>query len=112
MIIKTFAAAAIATALLSTAAAQATERPPSIKVRTGDLDLSQGKDVMRLYYRLYEAAEVVCGGSPMAVFAVVTPPEYNTCRETTLDAALAQFQEPLVVSTRANLKAMKKLPSP
>jgi UrcA family protein len=111
---KTLAIAAIAAAGLSAAAAQANDLPPSMpasmKVRIADLNLSRGPDVMRLYYRLYEAAELVCGGGPLAFYAVATPPAYNTCRDTTLDAALAQFQEPLVVSTRTNLKLMHKLP--
>jgi UrcA family protein len=105
---KALAIAAVAFSLAG-GVVHADDRQP-LKVRTSDLDLSSGKDVLRLYYRLYEAAEVVCGGGPLVFFAVVTPPEYLTCRDATLDASLGQFDAPLVQSVRQNLRAMGKLP--
>jgi len=112
---KTLATAA-ATACLAAGAAQAAHadlrQPLAVHVRISDLDLSKPTDVQQLYIRLSHAAEVACDGGTNPLFAVYMPAQQPTCRQATLDAALGQFQEPLVVSVRANLKAMKKLPTP
>lgn len=110
---KTLAAAAACLSAGAAHAAHAGLQPPlAVHVRISDLDLSKPADVQQLYIRLSHAAETACDGGTNPLFAVYMPPEHPTCRQATLDAALARFQEPLVVSVRANLKAMKKLPAP
>ena len=89
---------------LTAGAARADDRL-SMKVRTGDLDLSSARDVQRLYERLYEASTVVCGGGPLVFFVAGPPQQYLACRDATLDAALGQFDAPRVVDLRTRLKA-------
>jgi UrcA family protein len=100
------AAAALCLAGVAQAAnAQTADRPPSMTVRTADLDLSTAKDVQRLYERLYNAAIVTCGGGPLVYFFAGPPADYLACRDSTLDAALGKFDAPRVVDLRARLQA-------
>jgi UrcA family protein len=90
---------------LAGAPAHAAYDRPSLKVTTGDLDLSSAKDVQRLYERIYEAATVVCGGGPLVYFVAGPPQQYLACRDATLDAVLGKFDAPRVVDLRARLQA-------
>jgi UrcA family protein len=94
-----------AVALCLTAGAARADSRPSMRVRTGDLDLSSARDVQRLYERIYQAAITVCGGGPLVFFVAGPPQQYLTCRDATLDGALGQFDAPRVVDLRARLKA-------
>jgi UrcA family protein len=100
------AAAAFCLAGVAQAAcAQTADRPPSLTVRTADLDLSSARDVQRLYERLYNAAMVTCGGGPMVYFFAGPPADYLACRNAALDDALSRFDAPRVVDLRARLQA-------
>jgi UrcA family protein len=107
---KSLLTAAIAAALLAAGAAHA-ESPPSKQVKATDLDLSQPKDVQRLYDRVYEAATEVCGGGPLVSFVTGPPAEYLACRDATVDATLKRFHAPLVLALRAKLNAQHAPPA-
>ena len=68
---------------LAGAPAHAAYDRPSLRVVTGDLDLSSARDVQRLYERLYEAAIVACGGGPLVYFVAGPPEQYLACRNAT-----------------------------
>ncbi|MGA3158895.1 MAG: UrcA family protein [Steroidobacteraceae bacterium] len=92
-----FLGAAVSVISLGCAAAFADSAPNSLKVRFGDLNLQQPRDIARLYNRIRLAADQTCG--PRAVGGYYTESvDYRNCYSETIAQAIARLDRPAVTA--------------
>jgi UrcA family protein len=87
--------AAVTSLMLSAtpARAAASDEVTSVTVRFADLDLNTAKGSKRLYLRLKNAAETVCGDDS----SIIAPEELRSvhmCEQTAIGTAVAQVDQP------------------
>jgi UrcA family protein len=92
-----FLGAAVSVIALGCAAAFADSAPNSLKVRFGDLNLQQPRDVARLYNRIRLAADQMCGPRSVGGFYIASD-DYQHCYNDTIAQTVARLDRPAVTA--------------
>lgn len=87
--------AAVAAAMVATltATAAASNNPPAMRLRFGDLDLTTQRGIATLYERLITAAEGVCGPAYITGSLIPTP-AHVACKEKAIADAVVKIGRP------------------
>ncbi len=94
---KLFLGTAVSVLVLGCAAAFADPAANSLKVRFGDLNLQQPRDVARLYNRIRVAADEMCGPRSVGGFYVASN-DYQHCYADTIAQTVARLDRPAVTA--------------
>jgi UrcA family protein len=78
-------------------AAAYADSAPAVAVRFGDLNLSQPRDLARLYSRITAAANETCGPRSFGRFELATA-DYKSCYSDTVANAVANIARPSVTA--------------